>query len=76
MPRSGCSGLHGVSPNQNKSQLNASPPYKHNLIGPQKPLRACRGMSDHTHQKLHNQFITLIDMKLQAENQLYTSFSF
>ena len=31
---------------------------------------------DHTHLNLQNQFITLTDMKLHAQNQLYTSFSF
>ena len=29
-----------------------------------------------THLKLHDQFAALIDMKLHAQNQLYTSFSF
>ena len=29
-------------------------------------------MTDHPHPNLHDQFITLIDMKLHAQNQLYT----
>ena len=33
-------------------------------------------MPDHTHLNLHEQLITEIDMKLHAQNQLYTSFSF
>ena len=33
-------------------------------------------MPDHAHPNLHDKFITLIDMKLHAQNQLYTSFSF
>ena len=33
-------------------------------------------MLDHTYLNLHNQFITLIDMKLHEQNELYTSFSF
>ena len=33
-------------------------------------------MPDHIHLNLHNQFITLTDMKLHAQNQLYNSFSF
>ena len=32
-------------------------------------------MPDHNHQSLHDQFVTLIDMTLHAQNQLYTSFS-
>ena len=32
--------------------------------------------SKFTHLKLHDQFITLIDMNLQAQNQLYTPISF
>ena len=31
---------------------------------------------DHAHLKLHDQFVALIDMKLHAQNQLYTSISF
>ena len=33
-------------------------------------------MSDHSHLKLHDHFAALIDMKLHAQNQLYTSISF
>ena len=33
-------------------------------------------MPDHTRLNLHDQFITAIDMKLHAQNQLYISFSF
>ena len=29
-------------------------------------------MPDHTNLNLHNQFITLMDMKRHAQNQLYT----
>ena len=29
------------------------------------------GMPDHTHLNLHNEFMTLINMKLHAQNQLY-----
>ena len=32
-------------------------------------------MPDHTHQNLHNQFIILIDIKLHAQNQFYTTFN-
>ena len=39
----------------------------------QKPLWACLGMPDHPHLKLHYQFVALTDMKLHAQNQLYTS---
>ena len=31
---------------------------------------------NHAHLKFHDQFVTLIDMKLHAQNQYYTSFSF
>ena len=31
---------------------------------------------NHAHLKLHNQFLALIDMKMHAQNQLYTSISF
>ena len=31
---------------------------------------ACLGMPDHTSLNLHDKFITLIDMKLHAQNQL------
>ena len=31
---------------------------------------------NYTHLKLHDQFVALIDMKLHAQNQLYTSISF
>ena len=31
---------------------------------------------DHAHLKLYDQFVALIDMKLHAQNQLYTSISF
>ena len=41
-----------------------------------KVLKASLGMLDQTHRNFHNQFMTLIDMKLHAQNQLYTSFSF
>ena len=34
------------------------------------------GMPDHAHLKLHDQFVALIDMKLNTLNQLYTSISF
>ena len=34
------------------------------------------GMPGHTYLNLHDQVITLIDMKLYAQNRLYTSFSF
>ena len=34
------------------------------------------GMPDHTHLNLHNEFITLTNMKLHAQNQLYTFFSY
>ena len=34
------------------------------------------GMPDHAHLKLDDQFVALIDMKLHAQNQLYTSISF
>ena len=40
-----------------------------------RPLWACLGMPDHI-LNLHNQFITLIDMKLHAQNQIFTFFSF
>ena len=33
-------------------------------------------MPDHAHLKLHDQFDPLIDMKLHAQNQLYTSINF
>ena len=33
-------------------------------------------MPDHTYLNLHDQCITLIDMKLHAQNQLCNSFSF
>ena len=33
-------------------------------------------MPDHTHLNLNNQCITLIDKKLEAQNPLYTFFSF
>ena len=33
-------------------------------------------MPDHAYLKLHDQFITFIDMKLHAKKQLYTSISF
>ena len=33
-------------------------------------------MPDHTHQNLHNQFITLINKKLHAQNKLHTFFGF
>ena len=33
-------------------------------------------MPDHAILNLHDQFMTLIYMKLHAQNQLYTSFSF
>ena len=33
-------------------------------------------MPDHAILKLHDQFATLIGMKLHAKNQLYTSISF
>ena len=56
--------------------LNGPLLYKHNMVGPQKPLWACLGMPDHTHQNLHDQFITLRDLKLHVQNQLDTSFSF
>ena len=39
-------------------------------------LKASLGMPDHTHLNLHYQFITLIDIKLHAQNLIYTSFSF
>ena len=39
-------------------------------------LKASLGMPDHTHLNLHEQLITETDMKLHAQNQLYTSFSF
>ena len=42
----------------------------------QKPLWAYLGMPDHTHLKLHDQFAALIDMKLHAQYQPYTSISF
>ena len=50
--------------NNNKSHLNGTPLYKHNMIG-------SLGMSNHLH--LHDRFTTLIDMKLYAQNQLYAS---
>ena len=31
---------------------------------------------NHAHLKLHDQIVALIDMKLHAQNQLYTSISF
>ena len=40
------------------------------------PLWACLSMYDNTHLNLHNQFETLIDMKLHAQKQLYTSLCF
>ena len=33
-------------------------------------------MPDHANLKLHDQFAALTDMKLHAQNQLYTSISF
>lgn len=30
----------------------------------------------HTYLKLHDQFVSLLDMKLQAQKQLYTTISF
>ena len=33
-------------------------------------------MPDYAHLKLHDQFVALIDMKLHAPNQLYTSIFF
>ena len=33
-------------------------------------------MLAHAHLKLHDQFVALIDMKLYAQNQLYTSIRF
>ena len=42
----------------------------------QKPLWAILDMPDHAHLKLHDQFVVLIDMKLHAQNQLYTSICF
>ena len=39
-------------------------------------LKASLGMPDHNHVNLHYQFITLIDIKLHAQNLIYTSFSF
>ena len=33
-------------------------------------------MSDHAHLKLHDHFVTLTDMKLHVQSQLYTSISF
>ena len=39
-------------------------------------LWACLSMPDHAHLNLHDQSVTLIDMKLHAQNQLYTSISF
>ena len=33
-------------------------------------------MPDHPHLKLHDQFVALTDMKLHAQNQLYTSIDF
>ena len=41
-----------------------------------KVLKASLGMPYHTHLNLHNQFITLINIKLHAKNKLYNSFSF
>ena len=31
---------------------------------------------NHAHLKVHDQFVALIDMKLHAQNQLYTFISF
>ena len=39
------------------------------------PPWACLGMPDHAHLKSHGQFLALIDMKLHAQNQLYTFIS-
>ena len=57
-------------------QNGMGPRYMHNMIGPQKSLWPCLETPDHTHLKLHDQFITLIDMKLHAQYQLFISFSF
>ena len=42
----------------------------------QKPFWACLGMPGCAHLKLHDQFVALIDVKLHAQNQLYTSINF
>ena len=38
--------------------------------------KASLGMPEHTHLNLHDQFRTLMVMKLHTQNQRYTSFSF
>ena len=50
-------------------KLNGSPLYKHNM-------KATLDITARAHLKLHYQFVALIDMKLHAQNQLYTSISF
>ena len=52
------------------------PLYQHSMIDPKKVLWACLGIPDHIHLNLHDQFITLTDMKLHAQNQFYTTCSF
>ena len=60
---------------KNKSQLKG-PPLVFEIYKFQMTLWACLSMPDHAHLNLHDQSVTLIDMKLHAQKQLYTSISF
>ena len=55
--------------NQNKSQLIISP-IVFDILKLKNPA------FNPAHLKLHNQFVASIDMKLHAQNQLYTPISF
>ena len=57
-------------------KINFIPPLVFEILKFQKSLWACVAMPDHTQLNLHDQFITLIDMKLHAKNQLCTSNNF
>ena len=65
-----------VLPKGRSPKINFGTPTVFEMYKFQKPLWVCQGMSDHAHLKLRNQFVALIDLKLHAQNQLYTSISF
>ena len=63
-------------PKGRSPKINLGTPTVFEIYKFQKPLWTCLGMSAHAHLKLDGQFVALIDMKLHAQNQLFTSISF